>query len=126
MNKFSLLAAGTAASLMMLCGSTRMSAYSTVTVVICHQLRRRISGMNTKSTSMALLAAFLAAGQVYAAPHGELDDTFGENGRMMIHIANGAFGWAITRQPADGKLVVARSSTPTTALVGLRFRSYSG
>lgn len=53
-----------------------------------------------------ILTALLCAGRAVGAPQGELDVTFGENGRMIIQVADSKFGSAISRQPADGKLLL--------------------
>jgi len=55
-----------------------------------------------------LLAAAIFAGPVHGAPGGELDATFGDNGRLTINEAH--FGSAILQQP-DGKLLVAGNVT---------------
>lgn len=47
----------------------------------------------------------LAAGPALGAPAGELDATFGENGRLTISLAGDSFGWAVAQQ-ADGKLLI--------------------
>jgi uncharacterized delta-60 repeat protein len=49
--------------------------------------------------------ALLASSSALAAPGGELDALFGENGRLSIQLADESLGWAIAQQP-DAKLLV--------------------
>jgi uncharacterized delta-60 repeat protein len=55
--------------------------------------------------------ALLAAGAACAAPGGELDPTFGENGRTTIAFPGGSVGSAGVQLP-DGKLLIAGSNQP--------------
>jgi len=68
----------------------------------------------------SLLATMLSAGAALAAPGGELDATFGENGRLTIkearldgHAIYQQARSAILQQP-DGKLLVAGQATSST------------
>ncbi len=53
----------------------------------------------------------LAAAPAAAAPQGELDESFGQHGRLLDPLRHGAgdhsVGWAIAQSPADGKILVA-------------------
>ena len=62
-------------------------------------------------TVVTLLLAYslLNAAPAHAAPGGELDASFGENGRVVITISLASFGSAGVQQ-ADGKLLVAGSA----------------
>ena len=53
--------------------------------------------------------ALLAAGSVLAAPGGELDATFGENGRLTIKVNDESWGTSVAQQ-ADGKLLIVGST----------------
>ncbi|MDH4261377.1 MAG: delta-60 repeat domain-containing protein, partial [Gammaproteobacteria bacterium] len=69
-------------------------------------MNRSIKARNClRQSSLLLLTTLLCAGRAYGAPQGELDATFGENGRLVIQVAGGQFGRAILQQPADGKLL---------------------
>ena len=60
---------------------------------------------------LTLLMALPCASRAYGAPQGELDATFGKNGRTTIGLDfDITFGGAIAQQPADGKLVIAGST----------------
>ena len=49
--------------------------------------------------------ALFVPGSVLAAPGGELDATFGENGRVVVELANASLGMSVAQQ-ADGKLLI--------------------
>jgi uncharacterized delta-60 repeat protein len=57
----------------------------------------------------------LTASSVFAAPGGELDATFGENGRVTIQLADYSIGLSVAQQ-ADGKLLIG-GTTWTTSVV---------
>ena len=63
------------------------------------------TGAHRPQAALVLFAMLFGAARAACAPQGELDATFGENGRMLIEIANSKFGLSISRQPADGKLL---------------------
>ncbi len=65
---------------------------------------------------MGLGCALFAAGAAFAAPGGELDASFGENGRVAITLSGPSFGSAGVQQ-ADRKLLVAG----TTEMPGAGF-----
>jgi uncharacterized delta-60 repeat protein len=66
----------------------------------------RRNRLNPRPLSLMLVAALLA-GRAYGTPGGELDATFGDHGRKVIQVANTYYGFsaAVSRQPADGKLL---------------------
>ena len=59
--------------------------------------------LSKKMAVASLLATVLCTGAALAAPGGELDATFGENGRLTFQEAS--LGGAVLQQP-DGKLLV--------------------
>ncbi|MET0658400.1 MAG: hypothetical protein ABW110_09635, partial [Steroidobacteraceae bacterium] len=53
--------------------------------------------------------ALSIAGPAFAAPSGELDAAFGDNGRATIQLVNSSLGMSVTQQD-DGKLLIAGAS----------------
>jgi uncharacterized delta-60 repeat protein len=99
-------------------GGKMMNSKKITPLPLSARISLRLSG---KIAVASLLATTLCTGPALAAPGGELDATFGKNGRLTIQEAS--FGGAILQQP-DGKLLVlagyAASSTGSLDFAVLR------
>lgn len=70
-----------------------------------NKFRKRGPVLLGRLLSMVVGCMASAAGPAFGAPGGELDATFGENGRLTIHLSEHSVGWPIAQQP-DGRLLV--------------------
>ena len=72
-----------------------------------------------------LLSLALGTGPAYSSPGGELDASFGNNGRAGWMITEANYGHAIAQQLSDGKLLIAGSASSYSA-TGFNFAIVRG
>jgi uncharacterized delta-60 repeat protein len=80
---------------------------------MCNLIASACAHPTHRQSILTLLVCYLfTSSAASAAPAGELDPSFGSNGRLTVHLAGDNEGWIVAQQ-LDGKLVIGGATLST-------------